>query len=350
MKVVIDDKIPFIKGVLESVAQVVYLSSELITSEAISDADALIIRTRTRCTHQLLEGSNVRFIATATIGYDHIDREYCQRKGITWVNSPGCNANSVAQYVAAALIHLFGDELPSKKIGIVGVGNVGKAVSAVCERLGMTVLHNDPPRVEREKITDFFSLPELCQECDVISFHTLLSMSGEHKTFHLADDTFFKQLKKGITLINAARGEVMDTNALKEAIKSEKVGSCVLDCWENEPNIDTDLLSLVDIATPHIAGYSADGKANATMQCVQALSKFFQLGLDNWLVTNLPIPANVIPANDFKRAVEVSYDIMKDDAALRQSPSDFERLRGNYSIRREMEYYLSLGRNNRMLR
>lgn len=346
MKVVIDDKIPFIKGVLEDVAQVKYLSSELITAEAVRDADALIIRTRTKCNEKLLESSSVQFIATATIGYDHIDDAYCKERGITWVSSPGCNANSVAQYVAAALVSLYGDEVRDKKIGLVGVGNVGKAVSAICKRMGMTVLHNDPPRAKKEGEAGFSSLQEICQECDIISFHTLLSKEGEYKTYHMADDNFFANVKHGITLINAARGEVVDTIALKAAIRAGKINKCVLDCWENEPNIDLELLKLVDIATPHIAGYSADGKANATTQCVQAISRFFNLGLDHWRVEALPDLDNKGECNTLTEAIKSSYDILSDDKLLRVNPKNFEKIRGGYPIRREVDYFLSPLVNN----
>ena len=328
MKVVIDDKIPFIKGVLDDVAQVEYLSSELITSKTVCDADALIIRTRTKCNEKLLENSRVKFIATATIGYDHIDDIYCREKGIIWVNSPGCNANSVAQYIAAALVTLYGEDLCSKKIGLVGVGNVGKAVSNVCKKLGLTVLHNDPPRAEKEGVEGFSSLQEICRECDIISFHTLLSMEGIHKTYHLADDNFFANVRQGVTLINAARGEVVDSEALKSAIKRGLIKNCVLDCWENEPNIDLELLNLVDIATPHIAGYSADGKANATSQCVQAISRFFHLGLDDWRVKALPDVENKTTSKNFVKAIKSSYYILSDDDLLRSTPKNFENIRG----------------------
>ena len=342
MKVIIDDKIPFIKGVLDEVADVLYLPADEITSAMVREADALIVRTRTKCNRELLEGSCVRFIATATIGYDHIDDQYCRENGIFWVNSPGCNANSVAQYIASALISLFGDDLSSKKIGLVGVGNVGKAVASVCRKLGMMVLLNDPPRAEIEGNEGFLPLSVLCNECDIISFHALLTMDGRYKTFHMADEDFFSALKPGITLINAARGEIIDTQALKRAIADGIIERCVLDCWEYEPNIDLELLNCVDIATPHIAGYSADGKANATTQCVRAISRFFNLKMDDWRVETLPDTDCKAKSADFVEAVKLSYNILFDDAKLRNSPSDFEKIRGGYPIRREMEYYLEV--------
>ena len=195
MKVIVDDKIPFIKEAIEKIAdEVVYAPGKDFTPSLVKDADALIIRTRTRCNRELLEGSKVKFIATATIGFDHIDAEYCREAGITWTNAPGCNSASVAQYLQSSLIllqTLKGINLPEVTIGIIGVGNVGSKVAKVAQELGMRVLLNDLPREDKEGKQGFSSLQTLAEECDILTFHVPLYREGKYKTCHLADDAFF---------------------------------------------------------------------------------------------------------------------------------------------------------------
>jgi erythronate-4-phosphate dehydrogenase len=200
----------------------------------------------------------------------------------------------------------------------------------------MTVLHNDPPRVEKEGVAGFSSLQEICRECDIISFHTLLSRSGKYKTYHMADDKFFANIKPGITLINAARGEVIDTIALKSAIRERKIDKCVLDCWENEPNINPVLLERSLLATPHIAGYSADGKANATQICVRALSRFFELGLNDFVV-ELPEKKKLDKNVALQEQLLLAYPIERDSILFKKSPMTFEQQRSNYPMRRECD-------------
>jgi len=342
VKFIIDNKIPYIKGALESYAEVVYLPGDKISKQDVQDADGLIIRTRTICNAALLEGSRVCFIATATIGYDHIDTAFCQEKGIAWVNAAGCNAQSVAEYIASAVIALslkYKFDLRSKTIGIVGVGNVGRRVTVLSRMLGMKVLLNDPPREEREGKNNFVSLKQIKKEADIITFHAPLIKEGKYSTYHLADDSFFSDLNKKPVIINSARGEIVDTAALKRAITEGKLSSVVIDCWENEPEIDLDLLAKADIGTPHIAGYSADGKANATSMSVQAASRFFHLGLDNWKVDCLPMSESRVVdmgKEDIPEAILRAYDILQDDARLRSNPALFEELRGNYPFRRDL--------------
>ena len=277
MKVVVDNKIPYINKAIEAIAsEVVYAPGNEFTPELIKDADALIIRTRTICNRELLEGSKVQFIATATIGYDHIDVQYCHDAGISWINAPGSNANSVAEYIESALTLLVKDrEMPlsKMKIGIVGVGNVGTLISEKAITFGMSVLENDPPRGAREGNEQFATLEQIAEECDIISFHTPLTMEGTYKTYHLADEAFFHSLKKKPLIINTSRGEVIDTKALLKAMDEGLVSDAIIDVWENEPNIDRELLKRAYIATPHIAGYSADGKANATRMALEGLCR-----------------------------------------------------------------------------
>ena len=271
-----------------------YYPGKDITAEKVKDADALIIRTRTTCDEALLTGSKVKFIATATIGFDHIDTVFCDENNIKWTNAPGCNSGSVMQYIASALVQLsnkYNFSFSEKTIGIVGVGNVGSKVARLASLLGMKVLLNDPPRKRKEGKKDFVSLKTIQDKADIISFHVPLNLKGKDKTFHLFDNDFLSKTKDGSIIINSSRGEVVSTDTLKKGLISKKVKAAVIDVWENEPNIDLELLKQVDIATPHIAGYSADGKANGTAMSVQALSRHFNLGLDDWFPENIPSPS-----------------------------------------------------------
>ncbi len=351
LKIVADANVPFLKGALDSVAEVQYFPGRDIRPDHVKDADALVIRTRTRCNGQLLEGSKVKFIATATIGYDHIDTKYCADRHIKWQSAPGCNASSVEQYVLSSLLTLarkFNFRLNDKTIGIIGVGHVGSRGEHIAELLGMKVLLNDPPREREEGPGKFVELKQLLANVDIVTLHVPLNMTGADRTFHMADRSFFKALTKKVHFINTSRGEVADTNALKEAIKKGSFESVVLDVWENEPNIDEELLHMVDIATPHIAGYSLDGKANGTSMSVQALDQFFKLGLKNWRPENIPVPDKTQIRIDavgkdlqsvLLETVLKTYNVSDDDERLRRSIHTFERQRGEYPLRREYETY-----------
>jgi erythronate-4-phosphate dehydrogenase len=347
MKIIIDDKIPYIKGALEPFAEVIYLPGSKTTHEVVKDADAIITRTRTNCNKKLLVGSSVTFIATATIGFDHIDTAYCDKANIKWTNAPGCNSSSVEQYIASALTVLAakkGITLSEKTIGIVGVGNVGSKVARIAEIFGMKVLLNDPPRERIELFSDFVELDEILNEADIITLHVPLNLEGIDKTYHMANGSFFLKMKKKPFFINSCRGEVVLTNALKDALKSGQISGAVIDCWENEPDIDTKLLKVIDLGTPHIAGYSKDGKANGTSMSVQAVSRFFGLGIDNWQCENVELPEVTEINLDgtgkseqqiLSEAIIATYDIRKDDLRLRNSVDTFEKQRGDYPIRRE---------------
>lgn len=343
MKIIIDKNIPYIQGALEDVADVIYLPAKEMTPETVKDADALIIRTRTKCDEALLDKSLVKIIATATIGYDHIDTEYCDNKGIKWLNSPGCNAHSVVQYIASVLSFLSkkrGVDLSTKTLGIVGVGAVGSKIEKLAKSFGMTVLLNDPPRARNEGGEGFVTLTKICEKADIITFHPFLNMSGIDKTFHLADEIFFNSLKKKPIIINASRGEVVDANGLLSAIESGRVSDVILDCWENEPDINVELMRKCLLATPHIAGYSADGKANATTQCVQNVSRFLNLGKDNWTPKNLELPPHTeFISDDVFDFFLQTYNIESDTKILKNSPSTFEQQRSDYWFRREPKGY-----------
>ena len=349
MLIVADSKIPYLEGVFEPYADMRYLDPGEITPETVRDADALIIRTRTRCAAPLLDGSRVSMIATATIGTDHIDAAYCAVHGIEWTGAPGCNASSVAQYVTSALLRVsfrHNVDLRRKTIGIVGCGNVGTKVAAAAAALGMNVLVNDPPRAEREGNVGFVPLERIQQDADFITLHVPLTHSGPHRTFRLADEEFFRKLRRQPFFFNTSRGDVTDGNALKGAIITHRLAGAVLDVWPDEPDIDDELLSLAELATPHVAGYSTDGKANGTSMAVRAVAKHFGIeSLLNFFPAEIPAPANPVitldPASPhpLSDAVFASYDVAADDAALRAAPENFEALRGSYRVRREFPAY-----------
>jgi erythronate-4-phosphate dehydrogenase len=357
MKIVVDDKIPYLKGALEPFAELLYLPGAEMTPELVRDADALITRTRTICDERLLKGSSVKYIASATIGADHIDAEYCRKQGIVWSNAPGCNAGGVCQYVAAALFaytqkrHL---KLRDLTIGIVGVGHVGEKVATLCDAIGMQVLLNDPPRQKAEGAKVFTALDRIQKHADIISFHVPLNTAGEFATRHMVDNGFLKGLCKNPLLINTCRGEVFDSAAVRNALAFGILSGVVVDCWENEPEIDLALLEKADIGTPHIAGYSRDGKANGTMMSVRAVSRFFKLGIDTWEPTGEGLQGTTSIQLDgqnkdqesvLTEAVLAIYDILADDRSLRAAPEDFERLRDQYNLRREFHNYTIEARN-----
>lgn len=342
MKLIIDHKIPYIKDVIGQITgDAVFVPGKDFTPGLVSDVDALIVRTRTYCNRELLVGSRVRLIATATIGYDHIDTEYCRRAGIMWSNAPGCNSSSVAQYVQSSLLLLQrerGMALEKATIGIVGAGNVGAKVAAIAGRAGMRVLINDLPRQDKEGKNGFTDLADIAGECDIITFHTPLYMGGTYKTYHLADETFFRSLRRCPVIINTSRGEVVDTGALLGALDAGIVSGAIIDVWEEEPHINRKLLEKALIATPHIAGYSADGKANATRVSLETVCRFFGIAASFEIVP--PAPANaVIYADTYREALLKIYNPQTDSDALKANPDRFERLRENYPLRREEQAY-----------
>lgn len=314
--VVVDRDIPFLDRVLEPWFEVRRLSGRAIGPDDVRDAVALLIRTRTRCDAALLDGSAVRFIATATIGTDHIDMRYCDSHGITVASAPGCNAAAVAQYVRVAL-HTLELDRPGARLGVIGVGHVGSLVAEVGRRAGMKVLLNDPPREAVEGPAGFTPLPELLAAADVVTLH--IPLWPENRDF--ADTAFFSAMKSGASLINASRGEVLDEVALLAA--RPRLGKVVIDVWKSEPAINLRLLAAADIATPHIAGYSLQGKANATTAVVRALAVHFGIApLLDFTVTGLAL-------------LQTPYDIWADDKALRSNPTSFESLRSNYTYRND---------------
>ncbi len=346
MKIIADDKIPFLRGALEPVAEVVYKEGKSISRADVMDCDAIVTRTRTRCDSTLLEGTKVRGIFTATIGFDHIDTAYCQRTGIYWENAPACNSRSVEQYIASALSVLklkYGMTLRGKTIAVVGVGHVGSLVAALCEKLGMRVLRVDPPRAAAEGTDGFTKYEDALPQADIVTYHTPLIAKGDHPTLHMLGSDALSLLKPGVTIINSSRGPVCGTRSLVSGLRNGRIGHAVIDVWENEPDISRDLLSLATIATPHIAGYSTDSKLRGTTMAVSALCRHF--GIETpWTAPALPEPPSPVfdpagCADEEEAAARMFrhiYDIEADCQALREHTEAFEKLRGDYHLRREI--------------
>lgn len=329
MRVLADRAIPFLQGVLEPFAEVEYVDGNDFTREAVESADALIIRTRTRCDKALLEGSKVQFIATATIGFDHIDLDYCRNRNIAVATSAGCNARGVLQWVAATLAILAKHENFSPKeqtLGIVGVGNVGKLVKEYAEHWGFRTICSDPPREEQEHL-GFVSLEEVLRSADIVTLHTPLNTT----TRYLINSENISLLHSGATLINASRGECVATEATKRTDLTY-----ITDVWEYEPNIDSDYLAKSLVATPHIAGYSAQGKANATALAVQALARHFDLPLTYWQPAEVEsVTPKLISWEEMCATIEQYCDLATESRTLRNNPELFESLRNNYRYREE---------------
>jgi len=347
IRIVADDRIPFLRGALEEAASMSYLPGSEIRQPDLKDAECLITRTRTRCDRALLEHTGIRMIASATIGFDHIDTEYCRKEGIRWTSAPGCNASSVQQYMVSVLLHLalrMGFDLGDRTLGVVGVGHVGSLVAGAAESMGMNVLLNDPPRQRAEGGALFTGLDRLLEEADIITLHVPLNRGGRDNTAGMADRRFMERVRKGTILINTSRGEVVDESSLLEGIRKGWLAGAVLDVFAGEPAINRDLLDVITLGTPHIAGYSLDGKAGGTTMAVRAVSRFFQLGLDRWSPPHIPPPdSSGIRADASGKDIgtllwEVysqTYDVTGDDRRLREDPGAFEMLRGTYPPRRE---------------
>lgn len=353
MKIVADENIPFAREAFGRLGGVTLCAGRRMSAAAVRDADALFVRSVTKINEALLAGSSVKFVGTATIGTDHVDQDYLKRRGTGFAHAPGCNATSVSEYVIAAMLVLAGrtgSTLAGKRLGVVGVGNVGSRVVAKAAALGMEVLKNDPPLARRTGRTDFLGLEEVLH-ADVVTLHVPLTMEGPDKTFHLADEAFLDRMPDGSVLINSSRGPVTDEAALLGRRKRGKLGGLVMDVYENEPHLTPDLLELTDLATAHIAGYSFDGKVNGTFQIYEAACAFFGRAAEWDPADDMPapeIPKVTLPDGGdeqalIARAVRTVYNIEEDDRLLRgilaepdaERAGFFDRLRKTYRVRRE---------------
>lgn len=341
LKIVADKAIPFLEGVFDPYADMTYLPGDKIGPEDVKDADVLMVRTRTKCNAALLEGSKVKFIATATIGTDHIDFPYCDSKGIVVRNAPGCNAGGVMEYVFSALYGLASRKsisLQGDTIGIIGVGHVGSLIERMGRALGFKILKCDPPRAEAEGSFGFCDLDYLLQNSQIVTLHVPL----DETTRGMANSEFFSLMQPGAFFINAARGEVVCDDALKAAIP--KLGPVIIDTWNHEPDIDLDLMDKVAIATPHIAGYSYQGKQNGTAAAVRAVAHYFGITELYEFFPKTDLPENEAVKLDLKdlnqgeiaSVLQYNYPIFTDDFMLRLNPENFDRLRSEYNYRREV--------------
>ena len=346
LRIVTDRNIPFIETPLSQIGDVTMLPAGEITPEVMAEADVLITRTRTRCDALLLEGSPCRFIGTATIGTDHIDLPWCRSRGITVANAPGCNAPAVAQWVLAAIRDTLppGRSLSDSTLGVIGAGNVGSILIRWARSLGMKVLVNDPPRQQADRDSGsepayrYSTLDEIARQSDVITVHTPLTRLTPWPTFHLINREFVDSLTRSPMIINAARGPVTDTEALLYGLRTGKISAIAIDCWEGEPAINPELLQSASIATPHIAGYSREGKTRASQMVLDALGKYLSavpeydgatLRLQADAPALPPIPETITPDR-------IGYPTLLDETiALKSSPSDFETMRNTYPLRPE---------------
>ena len=339
MKIVADSNIPYVREAFALLGEITLISGRQLTAAHVRDADLLLVRSVTPVNAALLAGSRVKFVATATIGFDHVDVDYLAAQGIGFATAAGSNANSVAEYICAALLelaHRKNFRLRDKTLGVVGVGNVGGQVVRYARVLGLRVLANDPPRQRAETLPDFVSLERICTTADLITLHVPLTQTGPDATVRLLDPG---QLTQRPILINSARGPVLDNAALLTA----NLTGLVLDVWENEPNIRAELLDRVDLGTPHIAGHSFDGKVNGTVLIYEAVCR--HLGVPApWrpVLPAPPVPRLAVTLGGgedeedvLRRIIRQVYSITADDARLRAGFQEFEKLRMEYPVRRE---------------
>ncbi|WP_395755633.1 4-phosphoerythronate dehydrogenase PdxB [Edwardsiella ictaluri] len=348
MKIVVDENMPYAEALFGRLGEVVAVRGRPLPAAALVGADALMVRSVTTVNQALLAGQRVRFVGTATAGTDHVDTARLAQAGIGFSAAPGCNAIAVVEYVFSALMLLAerdGFALRDKTVGIVGVGNVGSRLQRRLTALGIRTLLCDPPRADRGDDEQFHSLADLQREADIITFHTPLNKSGPYRTLHLADADFLRGLPPGRILINAGRGAVVDNAALLQALEAGQDLRVVLDVWEPEPMLSLPLLARVDIATPHIAGYSLEGKARGTTQVFEAFSTFLGQPQSVVLPSLLPPPpvasVRIHGHPDqamLKRLMHLVYDVRRDDVPLRRvaaQEGEFDRLRKHYPARRE---------------
>ncbi|CDH05837.1 erythronate-4-phosphate dehydrogenase [Xenorhabdus bovienii str. oregonense] len=348
MKILVDENMPYAEQLFQQLGEVQAIPGRPVPAGALEQADAFMVRSVTKVNESLLKGSSVKFVGTATAGMDHVDQQWLSQAGIGFSAAPGCNAIAVVEYVFSALMLLAERDqfqLKDKTVGIVGVGNVGGRLADRLAALGVKTLLCDPPRVDRGDEGEFWPLEKLVQEADILTFHTPLNKSGRYQTYHLADAELFSALPDNRILINASRGEVVDNQALLSVLQSGKKLRVVLDVWEPEPNLSLPLLALVDIGTPHIAGYTLEGKARGTTQVFEAYCEFLGQPCRAELSDLLPEPDfshitvhGEVTQSILKRLIHLVYDVRRDDAPLRQVAEQdgaFDRLRKNYPERRE---------------
>lgn len=358
MKTVCSSNMPFALEAFSTLGEVQVVEERGACPEDVRDADILAIRSTTQVNRDLLEGSAVKFVGTATIGTDHLDIPYLEERGIRWCSAAGCNANSVSEYFVAALLCLakrHGFTFRRKKVGVIGVGNVGSLVVEKAEALGMKVLQSDPPKFDETGDARYLPLAEVLPYADIVTLHVPFTRGGKYPTSCMAGSAFFSRLKKGCIFVNASRGDVVDTDALLAAMNKKRVSHAVIDTWDGEPAFRKDLLDRVDIGTPHIAGHSLEGKVMGTVMVYQAACRFLNVA-PQWDLSDFLPPSTIGEIFAYARGrrnedvladlVRMIYDIEADDEALRRGADGddmaraqhFDSLRRNYAVRREFRF------------
>lgn len=349
-RLVIDDAIPFATAIFGHLGEVILKPGRDINSDDLQSADALIVRSRTQVNQSLLQNSSVNFVGSTVVGLDHIDQAWLSQQNIHFYSAQGCNANSVAEYIISGLFQLAEDhsfDLRSQTLGIIGVGHVGKLVQQKAQVLGITCLLNDPPRADQESKTDFCELEDLLAQADIITLHTPLILTGKYPTHPLLNADNLKLLKPNATIINAARGGIIDEQAWLNTPTRAKL----IDCWQNEPYINAALYQQADYATPHIAGHSLEAKVNGSAMVYQALCKHWKIEANYHWRSELPPPPKPLSSpntNDWQTALhqifKQAYDLTQDDLAIRadnieQVHQQFELYRRHYPVRREWSFH-----------
>ncbi|MBU2509917.1 4-phosphoerythronate dehydrogenase [bacterium] len=366
MNFLIDKGILYADEAFSTIGDVCLQTGESIARESVKNIDVLVLRTTTKVNRDLLEGSRVKYVATATSGSDHVDKKYLKAKGIGFAAAPGCNAEAVAEFVINALLRLSnrnGFDLDNKTLGIIGAGHAGSALERKAGLLGLKCLLNDPPLFEQTKLNKYLPIQEVIRRSDIISLHVPLIKTGHHPTHYLINESTIELFKKGTILINTSRGGVVQESAICK--NRSQIGPIITDVWENEPAISTTTLGFSDIATPHVAGYSLEGKIKATEMAYENVCHFFKLK-PTWESPRKQADNKTrirITGTGFKTALtqlmEKTYDIFYDDEALRKischkTPQEyFSSLRNHYAFRHEFssirvyfEKVLSSGNKN----
>lgn len=348
VKILVDENMPYAQALFSELGEVKAVPGRPVPEQELNDADALMVRSITKVNKSLLSNTPVKFVGTATAGFDHVDTQWLAEANIGFSSAPGCNAIAVVEYVFSALLMLAerdNFDLRDKTVGIIGVGNVGERLYKRLQAWGVKTVLCDPPRADNGDQEAFVSFDTVLEQADILTFHTPLNMDGKYSTFHLMGASQLANLRDGTILVNASRGEVVDNQALLHLLEQGKPLSVVLDVWEPEPDLDTELLAYVDIGTPHIAGYTLEGKARGTTQVFEAYCEFLGKPTHISLASLLPKPDidcinfnGKLTQSQLKRLVHLVYDVRRDDSSLRAVagiPGEFDKLRKHYQERRE---------------
>ncbi|QIR14147.1 4-phosphoerythronate dehydrogenase PdxB [Shewanella aestuarii] len=349
MKIVADENMPYVEALFTDIADITLVNGRKLTANQVKDADVLLVRSVTKVNQALIQdATKLKFVGSATIGTDHIDTDYLALRGIPFSNAPGCNATAVGEFVFIALLELakkLQTQLKGKTIGIVGAGNTGTAAAKCLQAYGLKVMLCDPIKQAQGDPREFVSLDEIIAKADVISLHVPITKTGEHKTWYMFDEHRLAQLRPNTWLVNCCRGEVIDNRALINIKQTRSDLKLILDVWQGEPNPMAELVPLVEFATPHIAGYSLEGKARGTFMLYEKLCEVLAIEANKSLVNLLPsFQFNQLSANDglsesdLLKLCRLVFDLRDDDALFRQyfsTPEGFDALRKQHTHRRE---------------